>query len=112
MILGGFEPEQAYIVHFTAIAIGHLNHSNIKLTYGPFKYLFNNPVMHLHHHAYSLPEGRYGINYGISLSIWDYIFKTAHVPNEDGHTKLGFKGDENFPQDFVGQNLYGFSKDK
>ena len=91
MILGGFEPEQAYIVHFTAIAIGHLNHSNIKLTYGPFKYLFNNPVMHLHHHAYSLPEGRYGINYGISLSIWDYIFKTAHVPNEDGHTKLGSK---------------------
>jgi len=35
MVLGGFEPEQAYIVHFLAIAIGHLNHSNIKLTYGP-----------------------------------------------------------------------------
>ena len=31
MLLGGFEPEQAYIVHFTAIAIGHLNHANIKI---------------------------------------------------------------------------------
>jgi len=46
MLLGGFEPEQAYIVHFVAIAIGHFNHSNIKITWGPLKYIFNNPVMH------------------------------------------------------------------
>lgn len=110
MVLGGFEPEQAYLVHFVAITIGHLNHANIKLTYGPFKYIFNNPVMHLHHHAYYLPKGSYGVNYGISLSLWDYLFKTAHIPNENGETKLGFEGDENFPQDFVGQNLYGFGK--
>ena len=42
MLMGGFQPEQAFIVHFIAISIGHLNHSNIKLDYGPFKYLFNN----------------------------------------------------------------------
>ncbi len=110
MLIGGFEPEQAYIIHFIAITIGHLNHSNIKLTYGPLKYIFNNPVMHLHHHAYVLPEGSYGVNYGISLSLWDYLFKTAHIPNEDAHTKLGFKGDENFPKDFIHQNIYGFGK--
>jgi len=110
MVLGGFEPEQAYLVHFVAITIGHLNHANIKLTYGPFKYIFNNPVMHLHHHAYYLPKASYGVNYGISLSLWDYLFKTAHIPNENGETKLGFEGDENFPQDFIGQNLYGFRK--
>src|SRR5690606_25994457 len=50
MILGGFEPEQAYLVHFFAITIGHLNHSNIKITWGPLKYFLNNPVMHLYHH--------------------------------------------------------------
>ena len=54
MLLGGFEPEQAYIVHFIAISIGHLNHSNIKITWGPLKYIFNNPVMHLYHHAYCI----------------------------------------------------------
>ncbi|MEQ8909502.1 MAG: sterol desaturase family protein [Vicingaceae bacterium] len=112
MVLGGFEPEQAYLVHFAAITIGHLNHANIKLTYGPLKYIFNNPVMHLHHHAYHLPKGSYGVNYGISLSLWDYLFRTAHIPNEDGETPLGFEGDENFPQDFVGQNLYGFGRAK
>lgn len=35
MLLGGFEPEQAYVVHFAAITIGHLNHSNIKITWAP-----------------------------------------------------------------------------
>lgn len=110
MLLGGFEPEQAYIVHFTAIKIGHLNHANIKLTYGPLKYLFNNPVMHLWHHAYHLPEGHtHGINYGISLSLWDYIFRTASIPNpDDGEIKLGFPGVEEFPQSFGKQFLHGF----
>lgn len=112
MILGGFEPEQAYIVHFAAISIGHLNHANIKLTYGPLKYIFNNPVMHLWHHVYYLPEGRnYGINYGISLSLWDYLFGTASIPNpDDGQIKLGFPGVEEFPKDFGGQFIYGFRR--
>lgn len=110
MLLGGFEPEQAYIVHFTAISIGHLNHANIKLTYGPLKYIFNNPVMHLYHHAYHLPKGRAGINFGISLSLWDYIFGTHHVPDQNGEIELGFEGDDQFPKDFIGQSLYGFRK--
>ena len=90
MILGGFEPEQAYIVHFIAIAIGHFNHSNIKITWGPLKYIFNNPVMHLYHHAYTLPEGKNGVNYGISLSLWDYIFKTNYIPEDSGTITIGF----------------------
>ncbi|WP_339709376.1 sterol desaturase family protein [uncultured Kriegella sp.] len=110
MILGGFEPEQAYIVHFFAIAIGHFNHSNIKITWGPLKYLLNNPVMHLYHHAYDLPKGTYGVNFGISLSIWDYIFGTHHIPEDSGTIELGFPGDEHFPKDFIHQNTYGFKR--
>ncbi|MEP2935204.1 MAG: sterol desaturase family protein [Gilvibacter sp.] len=110
MILFGFEPTQAYIVHFVAITIGHLNHSNVKITWGPLKYIFNNPVMHLYHHSYTLPEGKFGVNFGISLSLWDYIFKTNYVPEDSGTIPLGFPGDEHFPKDFLGQNAYGFSK--
>ena len=113
MVLGGFEPSQAYVVHFAALTIGHLNHANIKLTYGPLKYIFNNPVMHLWHHVYHLPAGRTrGINFGISLSLWDYLFKTAEIPEEKGDIKLGFPGMEEFPRTFVSQNLYGFSAGK
>lgn len=112
MILGGFEPEQAYIVHFMAITIGHLNHANIKLTWGLLKYLLNNPVMHLYHHAHELPKGKYGVNYGISLSLWDYIFGTNYIPDDKGTIELGFKGDENFPKDFLHQNIYGFKRNQ
>ena len=110
MIIGGFEPEQAYIIHFITIAIGHLNHANIKITWGPLKYVFNNPVMHLYHHAFILPKGKNGVNYGISLSLWDYIFKTNYIPEDSGTIEIGFKGDDVFPHDFIGQNTYGFKK--
>ncbi len=112
MILGGFEPEQAYIVHFIAIAIGHLNHANIKITWGPLKYILNNPVMHLYHHSYILPKGSYGVNFGISLSIWDYIFKTNYIPEDSGTIEIGFPGDKKIPKNFFGQIIYGFRKQK
>ena len=90
LIIGG-EPKDAFIVHFMAILIGHLNHANVKITWGPLKYVFNNPVMHLWHHAKHLPADRkYGMNYGISLSLWDYIFKTNYIPYESGDIELGF----------------------
>ena len=112
MILGGFEPEQAYIVHFFAIAIGHFNHANIKITWGPLKYFLNNPVMHLYHHAHELPKGRYGVNFGISLSLWDYIFKTDYIPEDSGSIELGFEGDEKIPNSFWKQITYGLRKPK
>ena len=112
MVLGGFEPEQAYIVHFAAIAIGHFNHANIKLTYGPLKYILNNPVMHLYHHAYTIPKGSHGVNFGISLSIWDYIFRTNYIPESGGQIELGFPGDETLPKGFWGKLTYGFKKPK
>ena len=112
MLLGGFEPEQAFIVHFIAIAIGHLNHANIKISWGPLKYLINNPVMHLYHHAFKLPEGKFGVNFGISLSLWDYIFKTNYIPEEGGKIALGFKGDEEIPKGFWKQITFGLVKPK
>jgi sterol desaturase/sphingolipid hydroxylase (fatty acid hydroxylase superfamily) len=109
MILGGFEPEQAFVVHFFTITVGHLNHANLQWTYGPLKYVFNNPVMHLYHHAYHLPKDRqYGMNFGLTLSVWDYLFGTAYVPDQNGNIKLGYKGDDTMPQSFFKQLGHGF----
>ena len=113
MVLGGFEPTQAFIVHFVAIAIGHLNHANVKITWGPLKYIFNNPVMHLWHHAMFLPPDHpKGVNYGISLSLWDYLFGTHYIPESSGTITLGFEGLRDFPKDFWHQIIYGFKKNK
>ena len=108
----GFGLTDFFIVHIFATAIGHLNHANLRITYGPLKYLFNNPIMHIWHHAKELPEGRYGVNYGLTLSIWDYLFGTAYIPHEGRDIPLGFDGVEKFPKTFWQQISYPFTKNK
>ncbi|MBU2939149.1 sterol desaturase family protein [Lacinutrix sp. C3R15] len=110
-IIGGFDAQDVAIVHFFAITVGHLNHANLGWDYGILKYVFNNPKMHIWHHVKELPEDKTdGINYGITLSIWDYLFKTDHVPYDGRDIELGFEGDENFPKDFISQELYPLNK--
>ncbi|MGB0891844.1 MAG: sterol desaturase family protein [Flavobacteriaceae bacterium] len=110
-IMGGFTAQDVALVHFFNITIGHLNHANINWDYGFLKYILNNPKMHIWHHAKELPKGREnGVNFGITLSIWDYIFKTNYIPHSGRDIELGFDGDEKFPKDFIGQELYPMSK--
>ena len=97
-----------FIIHIFTLAMGHFNHSNIRLRLGYLKYLFNNPQMHIWHHAYNLPQNKpTGVNFGLTLSIWDYLFGTSYIPYEGRNIKLGFPGVEEFPKDFVSQNLHG-----
>ncbi len=111
-IIGGFQVEQVAIVHFFALTVGHLNHANLGWDYGILKYVFNNPKMHIWHHAKELPEkSKYGANYGISLSIWDYLFNTDHIPYDGRDIELGFEEDEKFPKTFLRQEGYPFTKD-
>ena len=79
---------------------------------GPFmKMIFNSPEMHIWHHSYHLPSDRRdGINFGLTLAIWDYLFDTAYVPHNGREIKLGFQGMEQFPTDFIGQNLNGIKQ--
>ena len=80
------------------------------LLLGPvMKYLFNSPEMHIWHHAHDLPEERrYGVNFGLTLALWDYLWKTDYIPEDGRDIKLGFPGVETFPQDFVSLNMVGF----
>ena len=72
--------------------------------------LFNSPEMHIWHHAHDLPKERhYGVNFGLTLAIWDYLFGTAYVPHEGRDIKLGFQGVEEFPDSFGGQVVSGFT---
>jgi sterol desaturase/sphingolipid hydroxylase (fatty acid hydroxylase superfamily) len=108
----GFGLADFFVLHIFTIAIGHLNHANINLTYGPFKYLLNNPVMHTWHHAKTLPQGVNGVNYGITLSVWDYLFGTAYIPNSGKNEPLGFDKVEEFPQTFWSQITHPWTRKK
>ncbi len=83
------------------------------LILGPFmRKLFNSPEMHIWHHAYELPEDKpYGVNFGLTLAVWDYLFGTAYIPRDGRDIRLGFPGIEKFPDTFIGQNMHGFKKD-
>ncbi|RED91776.1 sterol desaturase family protein [Marinoscillum furvescens] len=102
-----------FIIHIFTLAVGHFNHSNVKLRLGPLKYVFNNPQMHIWHHAHDLPkERKYGVNFGLTLSVWDFLFRTNYTPYEGRDIKLGFPGVERFPKRFWQQVRYGFRSDK
>jgi sterol desaturase/sphingolipid hydroxylase (fatty acid hydroxylase superfamily) len=105
----GFGIQEFIIVHLFTVLIGHLNHANLNWNYGPLQYIFNNPRMHIWHHAKELPKHKpFGMNYGISLSIWDYLFKTNYVPKNGQNIELGFEGDEDFPDQFIHQTKAPF----
>ncbi len=109
----GFGIDDFFIVHIFTLAVGHFNHSNFKLPLGPLGYVLNNPQMHVWHHARRWPEGHpYGVNFGLTLSLWDYLFGTATIPYDGRDLELGFPGDETFPKTFLAQNLHGLGLPK
>jgi sterol desaturase/sphingolipid hydroxylase (fatty acid hydroxylase superfamily) len=113
LLIGGFEPSSVFVIYYINIAIGHLNHANLNVDYGPFKYILNNPKMHIWHHAKELPESHpHGMNYGISLSIWDYLFGTNYIPRSGRDIKLGFEELEHFPKTFAKQLIFPFGQRK
>jgi sterol desaturase/sphingolipid hydroxylase (fatty acid hydroxylase superfamily) len=108
----GFGIQDFFFIHMLTTFIGHFNHSNINVPLGFLKYVLNNPQMHRWHHAKAFPKTHpHGINFGISLSIWDYIFKTAYVPHDGEAIELGYPGDDEMPANFTGQAVFPFYKE-
>lgn len=104
-----FKLENAFYVYMIGTLIGHLNHANLGWSYGPLKYLINNPKMHIWHHVKEMPASHpKGINFGISLSIWDYLFGTSYIPADGRDIELGFEGVENYPDNFFVQQIEPF----
>ncbi len=74
-------------------------------------YIFNSPEMHIWHHAYELPANRpHGVNFGITLALWDYLWGTNYIPHDGRDIRLGFADMEQFPKDFVQQSMHGILK--
>lgn len=109
----GFGIQEFFVVHMFTVFVGHLNHANVGWNYGVLGFIFNNPKMHIWHHSKKLPKKHpYGMNFGLTLSIWDYIFKTAYIPKDGKDIELGFHNDDDFPENFGKQMMYPFKKRK
>ncbi|MBU3678220.1 MAG: sterol desaturase family protein [Candidatus Kapabacteria bacterium] len=110
LMLLGINLVDFFAVGVFATAVGHLNHANIVLPIGPLKYLFNTPQMHIWHHAKNLPEGVKSVNYGLTLSVWDWLFGTAYMPTSGRDITLGFEDVEHYPHGFFHQVVAPFTK--
>lgn len=93
----GFSGTAVIVQALVGTAIGHLNHANLDLGHGRWRYVLNSPRMHLWHHAADGPAR----NFGIIFSAWDWIFGTAHLPDHPP-ARLGFDGDAALPRGFLG----------
>lgn len=102
MMMLGFSPRDFFAAHAIALVVGHLNHANLFIPMGPLKYVLNSAAMHRLHHAKVVPEPfahkARGANFGLTFSVWDYIFGTAWDPDIDRKAvALGFPGVEHYP---------------
>ena len=85
-----------------------LNHANIRVDWGPLRYLFNSPMMHVWHHDVEL-HGKGGQNFGIVLSVWDWVSGTVYWPkNVDQPRRIGFAGMDRYPRGLILRLAYPF----
>jgi len=104
-LLGG-APSPLFAVAVFGTLWGHFNHANLALSVGPLGYVFNSPAMHLWHHDAS-DEGGTAKNYGIVLSVWDWLFRTAYWPRDRSPARLGYPGDDEMPASLPRQLVFG-----
>ncbi len=102
LVILGTDGRVIFWVALFGTLIGHLNHSNLDLSFGPLRYVLNSPRMHVWHHD-AIVRGFSGQNFGIIFSLWDFLFGTAYLPppavsaGRDQPAALGFEGIDRFP---------------
>ena len=80
-LLLGIRPDAALRCAFLSTGVSHFAHANLRWRFGAMKYVLNTPEFHVWHHAH--PEAGPGNrNFGVSFAIWDWIFGTAHCPDQ------------------------------
>jgi sterol desaturase/sphingolipid hydroxylase (fatty acid hydroxylase superfamily) len=79
-------------------------HSNVRVSFGPLRWMIASPVFHHWHHA-ACPDA-YGKNFAGQLSILDKLFGTMYMPK--GQTPESYGVDEPVPHTYISQMLYPF----
>lgn len=81
-----------------SLLISELSHANLSWDWGIFRYVLSSPRFHAWHHDVEL-HGKNGQNFGVTLVLWDWIFRTAHWPNDRAFPKeYGLKDGARYPR--------------
>jgi sterol desaturase/sphingolipid hydroxylase (fatty acid hydroxylase superfamily) len=97
LIIMGVDQKIILPIAVITTLIGNLNHSNIRISWGPLVYIINSSRMHIWHHDIVCHK-KYGQNFAIVFSLWDWLFGTAWYPaKKEQPNELGFHGMNKFP---------------
>jgi sterol desaturase/sphingolipid hydroxylase (fatty acid hydroxylase superfamily) len=111
LLVLGAEARAVLIAAAIATAIGHLNHSNLAITWGPLRYVLNSPRMHIWHHDIQVRDNA-GVNFAVVFSLWDWVFRTAYMPEKGMPGEIGFKGEKKIPANLLWRFFLPFAEKK
>jgi len=82
----GFDPVAILVTVPATNVSGQISHWGADIKAGRFlNAIFVTPEVHRWHHSAKVPEGhRYSVNYGVEFAVWDILFGTYHLPQENG----------------------------
>jgi len=110
LVLVGADGQVVLAVAVVGTLIGHLNHANLAIDWGPLRYVINSPRMHIWHHEV-IAAGGHGRNFGVVLSVWDFLFGTAYLPAQPLQpARLGFEEIGRFPRGLLARIVYPLSR--
>lgn len=81
-----------------------LLHANIKISFGPLRWLLASPEFHHWHHANH--REAYDKNFAGQLSVLDVVFRTAHMPK--GRMPSRYGTNDPVPANYLSQLAYPF----
>jgi sterol desaturase/sphingolipid hydroxylase (fatty acid hydroxylase superfamily) len=103
-------------IHVTPAAIGlfiavfawqgWLVHANVRVPYGPLRWLLVSPEFHHWHHG--AEREAHNRNYASLVAFWDVLFGTVHLPH--GRQPLRYGIDERMPAGFVERFFHPFRR--
>jgi len=97
-------PDKAALDIYVAFAAlqAILIHCNVNFSFGFFKYIFVTPQFHHWHHSSEKPA--IDTNYSAHLVVFDWLFKTYHMPEKFWPAEYGTT--KKLPGTYLGQLLY------
>jgi sterol desaturase/sphingolipid hydroxylase (fatty acid hydroxylase superfamily) len=87
---------------------GWLVHANVRLPYGPFRWLVVSPEFHHWHH--SAEREAYDKNFASLLAWWDVLFGTLHLPL--GRQPQHYGIEDRVPRSWPKRMIYPFRRGK
>jgi sterol desaturase/sphingolipid hydroxylase (fatty acid hydroxylase superfamily) len=97
LVILGVSDGVIFAIIAVSLLIQEFAHANLSWDWGPLGRIVTSPRFHAWHHDVELHR-KHGQNFGVSLAIWDWLFRTAHWPADKSPIQYGVPGMKDYPK--------------